>query len=135
MSTTVARGSAPARLDRPKGDVAGAAGEVEQRERLRAAHGRAVDESRALGGLTRGDQRVLPGPVQPARHQVVHQVVAPRDAVKDVVDQRLLVGKRAPAEAEMGAFRRFAAWRIILLRQDHSATGRRGRYVSAAGAR
>ena len=50
----------------------------------------------------RRDQRVLPGAVQPARHQVVHQVVAPRDRVEHVVDQRLLVVERHLAEAEMG---------------------------------
>ena len=59
---------------------------------------------RALGGLTRGDEHILPGPVQPARHQVVHEVVAPRDAVKDVVDPRLLVPKRDLLESEMGLF-------------------------------
>jgi hypothetical protein len=42
--------------------------------------------------------------VQPARHQVVHEVVAPRDAVKNVVNPRLFVFKRHLLEAEMGAF-------------------------------
>ena len=49
---------------------------------------------RPAGGLSGRDQRVLPGAVQPARHQVVHQVVAARDAVEHVVDQRLLVVER-----------------------------------------
>ena len=62
--------------------VAGAAGDVEQRERPR------------FGRIERGDQRVLPGPMQAERHQIVHQVVARRDAVEHVVDQRLLVRKR-----------------------------------------
>ena len=31
-------------------------------------------------GFTRRDEAVLPQPVQAARHQVVHQVVAARDA-------------------------------------------------------
>ena len=44
--------SGAAGLDRPKGDVAGAAGQVEQRERLRAALAGRSDEARALGGLT-----------------------------------------------------------------------------------
>ena len=33
-----------------------------------------------------GDEGVLPGPVQPARHQVVHEVVAARDRAEHVVD-------------------------------------------------
>jgi hypothetical protein len=37
-----------------------------------------------------------------ARHQVVHQVVAPRDGVEHAVDKALLVVERHVAEAEMG---------------------------------
>ena len=40
--------------------------------------------------------------MQPARHQVVHQVVAARDRGKDLVHHRLLVGKRDAAIAKMG---------------------------------
>ena len=65
--------------------------------------------------VDRGDQRVLPGAMQPARHQVVHQVVAPCHRVEDVVDQRLLVVERHLAEAEMGVGRAWA---------DHSARWR-----------
>jgi hypothetical protein len=50
----------------------------------------------------RGQQRLLPEPVQPRRHQVVHQVVTARDLVEDVVDLGLLLGKRHGLEAEMG---------------------------------
>ena len=88
MSTTVARVPAAARVDDAKGDVAGAAGQVEQRKRPRAGLGP------ILGRIDRDDERVLPGAVQPARHQVVHQVVAVRHAAKNVVDQRLLVLER-----------------------------------------
>ena len=96
MSPTVARVPAAARRDHPERDVAGAAGDVEQRERPFVA--------RRIDG---GDQRVLPGAVQAARHQVVHQVVAARDAAEHVVDQRLLVGERHGAVAEMGVAGRF----------------------------
>ena len=59
---------------------------------------------RPLGRIDGGDQRILPGAVQPARHEIVHQVVAARHAVKNVVDQRLLVLERHAPEAEMGIF-------------------------------
>ena len=81
-----------AALDHPKRDVAGAAGDVEERKGPR------------LWRIDRGDQRILPGPMQPERHQVVHQVVAARDAVEDVVDQPLLVLKRHLPGAEMSGF-------------------------------
>jgi hypothetical protein len=74
--------------------VAGAAGDVEQRERP------------GFGRINRGDQHALPGPMQAKRHQIVHQVVARRHAVEDVVDQRLLVRKRHLARAEMGVCHR-----------------------------
>ncbi len=51
------------------------------------------------GGLSRRHQHVLPGAVQAGRHQVVHQVVAARDAVEHVVDQRLLVAGADAFEA------------------------------------
>ena len=92
MSQTVARVSRAAALDHAQRDVAGAAGDVEQRKRP------------VLRRIDRGDQRVLPGPMQPERHQIVHQVVAARDAVEHVVDQRLLVLKRHLPGAEMGGF-------------------------------
>ncbi len=78
----------PAGLRDPQRDVAGAARDIEQRERCRAA--RRID---------RRHQRVLPGAVQSARHQVVHQVVAPRHRVEHVVDHRLLFGERHPADS------------------------------------
>ena len=71
-------------------DVAGAAGDVEQRERRIAAR-----------WIERVDHHVFPDPVQPRRHQIVHQVVALGDAVKHVVHQRLLVVQRHVLEAEM----------------------------------
>ena len=54
------------------------------------------------GWVDGGDERVLPSPVQPARHQVVHEVVAARHAVENVVDQRLLVVERHLPKSEMG---------------------------------
>jgi hypothetical protein len=60
-----------------------------------------MDELCFLRRIDRGDQRVLPGAMQPERHQVVHQVVAPRHAAKYVVDQRLLVAKRHLPGAEV----------------------------------
>ena len=68
--------------------------------RSRSANGRSVLVRRTFDG-SRRHQDIFPGPVQPARHQVVHQVVAVCHAVKDVVDQRLLVGERHLAEAEI----------------------------------
>src|SRR5262249_927131 len=68
------------RVGRAKSNVAGAAGHVEQGE------GRAT-----LGRVERIDHDVLPDPVQAHRHQIVHQVVSGCDAVKHVVDERLLV--------------------------------------------
>ena len=79
-------------FDHPQRHVTGAAGDVKERKWP------------AFGRIHRRHQRILPGPVQPERHQVVHQVVAVRHAVKYVVDQRLLVGKRHLAQAEMGGF-------------------------------
>ena len=81
----------PAGLHHAEGDVAGAAGEIEQGE-----------VPVALRRIDRGDQRVLPGAMQPARHQVVHQVVAARNRMEHVVDHALLVGQGHGAFAEMG---------------------------------
>jgi hypothetical protein len=78
-------------LSRTKGDVAGAAGDVEQRERPIAPR-----------RVERADHDVLPDPMQARRHQVVHQVVAGRHAVKHIVHQRLLVLQGHVPEAEMG---------------------------------
>ncbi len=96
LGVDVGDGDLRARAARPgnaERHVACAAGEVEQRERPLAF--RRVDG---------GDQHVLPGAVQAARHQVVHQVVALGHAVEHAVDHRLLGGERHPAEAEIGLF-------------------------------
>ena len=73
-----------------KRDVAGAAGDVEQRERRLAAR-----------RIERVDHQVFPDAMQARRHQIVHQVVALRHAVKHVVHQRLLVAQGHVPEAEM----------------------------------
>ncbi len=79
------------RLGRAEGDVAGAACDVEQ------GKGRIV-----FRRVQRIDHDVLPDPVQARRHQIVHQVVAGRHAVKYVVHQRLLVPQGHVPEAKMG---------------------------------
>ncbi len=101
LGVDVADGDAragPAGLDHAERDVAGTAGEIEHGEFLLGA--RRID---------RGDQRVLPGPVQPARHQVVHQVVAPRHRMEHAIDHALLVGERHGLLAEMGLIARVLA--------------------------
>ena len=101
------------------GDIAGAAGDVEQ-----------MEGAIALRRVDGGDQNVLPGAMQPARHQVVHQVVAARDLVEYVVDQPLLVGEGHLAEAEMGVLTGRAIGllavrhEIFLFAEHHSAAGR-----------
>ena len=79
------------RLGCTEGDVPGTAGDVEQGE------GRIV-----FRRVQRIDHDVLPDPVQARRHQIVHQVVTGRHAVKYVVHQRLLVPQRHVPEAKMG---------------------------------
>src|SRR5262249_38181874 len=77
----------------PESDVTSAAGEIEQRKRplvFRRGY--------------RPHQRVLPGAMQSARHQVVHQVIASGDRMKDVIDAPLLVLERHAFVAEMGLF-------------------------------
>ncbi len=49
-----------------------------------------------------GDKRVLPQPVQSARHDVVHHVVLGGDGVEHIVDAALLLGQTHGLEAEMG---------------------------------
>ncbi len=56
-----------------------------------------------FGGLSALTMALFHTPVHAARHQVVHQVVAARDAGEDVVDHRLLVFKRDALEAEGNA--------------------------------
>ncbi len=79
--------------DDPEGDVAGAAGDVED----------AIAARRPPRRRQPRDQRVLPQPVHAARHQVVHQVVAAGDALEDAVDESLLLVEADLAEAEAGA--------------------------------
>src|SRR6202162_1263841 len=78
-------------LDDPKRDVAGAARHVEQPERLGLPR-----------RVYRSDERILPGAVQPTRHQVVHEIVAPRHLAEHVVHELRLVGERHIAETEIG---------------------------------
>ena len=89
------------RLGGAKGNVAGAAGNIEQRERPVASR-----------RIERVDHQVFPDPVQARRHQIVHQVVALGHAVKHVVYQRLLVLQGNVPEAEM----RGLVWPIHALR-------------------
>jgi len=78
-------------LDDAEGNVASAARKIQKMKR-----------TRALRRPELRDKRVLPRPVQPAGHQIVHNVVTARDLMEYVVDQRLLVGKRHGAKSEMG---------------------------------
>ena len=91
MSSTVTLVCRPARLRHAKGDVAGAAGDIEMLER------------RGLRRLHLRDEHILPDAMQSARHQVVHDVVALGDLVKNVVDHILLVVERDFGIAEMGS--------------------------------
>ena len=79
----------PSRFQHPERNIACAARDIEQCERPVSA--------RRIDG---GHQHVFPGPVQPARHHIVHQVVAPGDLVEDVIHQCLLFGQRHRLEAE-----------------------------------
>ena len=56
----------------------------------------------AFGRIEGVDHDVFPDAVQPARHQVVHQIVARGHAVKHRVHKLLLVLQRHVAEAKMG---------------------------------
>ncbi len=78
------------RLGGTKRDVAGTAGNVEQRKRHIAAR-----------WIERIDHHLFPEAMQARRHQVVHQVVARRHAVEHVVHQRLLVAQGDVPEAKM----------------------------------
>ena len=94
LGIDVADGDAHARaagFHHAEGDVAGAAGQIEQ--------GKALVGTRRID---RRHQRILPGAVQAGRHQVVHQVIAAGHRMEHVIDQRLLVGKRHRLFAEMG---------------------------------
>src|SRR3546814_6072094 len=71
-----------------EGDIAGAAGDIQHADRA--------------GGAEPVDHGGFPQPVDAARHQVVHQVVAAGDRFEDAADQPHLVAYRHAAEAEMG---------------------------------
>ena len=55
---------------------------------------------RSARRIEHGDEIVLPQPVQAARHQIVHLVVAFGDLGEDLVDQALLFVFAHPAETE-----------------------------------
>jgi len=84
-------------LDDPEGNVAGSAGDVERAP------------VRSPRRVQRRHHRILPDTVQAARHDVVHQVVAARDAVEDGVDALLLLP---------------LADRLVTVGGFHSAVGR-----------
>src|SRR3981189_1471155 len=58
--------------------------------------------ARARPGLQQGHHLGLPPAVDAGAHQIVHQIVAPGDAVEYRTNQRGLVGFRHPAKAEIG---------------------------------
>ena len=91
----------PAGVGHPERDIAGAAREIEQRERLVGLFLKTAGAA-FRRRIERVDHHVLPGAMQAAGHEVVHQVVARRHAMKHAIDEALLVGQRHLAEAEMG---------------------------------
>src|SRR6516165_3972657 len=84
-------GAGPAPGQHAGSHITGAAGDIEQRK-----------GPLARGRIDGGDEGVLPGAMQPAGHQIVHQIVAIGHAPKHVIDQPLLVPDRYLAEAEIG---------------------------------
>ncbi len=88
MSPTTTSPSSPTTGLQQRGDVAGAAGQVQHA--IAAAH--AAD----------GDEVALPQAMHAERHQVVHQVIAARDRGEYLADQLLLVADRHVAETEVG---------------------------------
>jgi hypothetical protein len=84
------RDAVAARIDDAKGNVTGAAGKIQH-----------MEMPLAFGRIDRRHQRVFPRAVQAARHQVIHQVVAAGDRMKDVVDAPLLVLKGHAPIAEI----------------------------------
>src|SRR5262245_29364845 len=83
------RGARARGFEDAKGHVAGATGDVEKGER-RGAFGRGEP----------GDEVVFPQPVQAARHQIVHQIVARRDPGEDLVHEALLRLLAHPGKAK-----------------------------------
>jgi hypothetical protein len=83
-------GLGAARLESAEGDVAGTARDIEMLVGPGARRAQHRDQVR------------LPDPVQPTRHQVVHQVVAARDRAEHVVHLGLLLGKPHALVAEIG---------------------------------
>ena len=88
--------------EEPEGDVAGPAGDVE--------------EPHPRPGREPVEHRVLPEPVDPEAHRVVHQVVVRGDRAEDALDARRLLPLAHGLVAEVGgalvghaarAFRRF----------------------------
>src|SRR5829696_9552636 len=78
------------RVDVGYGDLRAATREP-KRDVARAA--RHVEDMLSGARLHSGDEAVLPEPVHPARHKVVHHVVAARDGAEDLADAaRLLLG-------------------------------------------
>src|SRR5690606_11364700 len=77
-------------LDNAEGDVPRAAGDI---QRL---------EARPAGRREPAYHGVFPDTVEPARHKVVHQVVALGDAVEHVIDEALLLALADAAKTEGG---------------------------------
>ena len=112
----------PAGLEDAARDIAGAAGDVDQ-----------VEAARRPGRREPGDEVVLPQPVQAARHQVVHQVVAPGDGGEHVVDEALARAVGDLAEAEAGGVAA-GGWLVAGVGLAHGSPGYRVR-LEAASAR
>src|SRR5690606_7574623 len=81
-------------IDDALADIARATGHIEH----------AVGTAARTARVEVRHQRVLPEPVHAHAHQVVHQVIAVGDVVKNLVDQTLLVLKRDGLFTEVGGF-------------------------------
>ena len=88
MSVTTTR---PVRPDAPR-----------EPDREIAAAGRDVERLLAGPQTRLRDREALPQPVQPARHRVVHEVVARRDGVEHAAHAGLLLAPRHLLVAEVG---------------------------------
>ena len=81
-----------ARSGNAEGDIACPPGDVD------------VPEGPRLRGVEHVDEPILPQPMQPAGHEIVHQVVARGHVMEDLIDATLLLGQRHRGKAEMGLF-------------------------------
>ena len=109
MSQRTAVAFSPEARGEADGDVAGAAGDIEQPERRAAAR-----------RLDHGDEVVLPQPMQAAGHEIVHEVVAAGDGREDAVDEALALAFGHVAEAEARRWRTGVVVWLVAHGREHS---------------